>query len=237
VKKQRFFIIGWISLLVIVITMLIFPIGIGILRLGIIFGFILLWSIGIGLFWEKIYLRVIFLSIAMLVAIITIIPGHNANPKQLQEEYIHSLLGYENVRYIWGGENKLGIDCSGLVREGFVSANIKVGIKTLNPRLIRRAFFVWWYDCSADALGKNYKEMTTLVLKANSMDELDYSNIKPGDIIVAAKGFHTFAYIGDKVWLEANPDNGKTLKKSSEVKAKEWKGVPLKIVLWSELNN
>jgi hypothetical protein len=234
-KKQKIFTISWISLFVIVITILIFPIGIGILRLGIILGFILLLSSGIYLFWRTIYLTILFLLITIVIFMITLIPGHKENPKQLQNEYVYSLLEYENVRYIWGGENKIGIDCSGLVREGFINANLKVGVQTLNPKLIRRAFFIWWYDCSADALGNSYRQMTTLVSKAQSMDELDYNSIMPGDIIVAEKGFHTFAYLGNNTWIEADPDKGKTITVSSEKKAKEWKGIPIKVVRWSEL--
>lgn len=237
VKKQKVFIIAWISLLVIVVTMVILPVSIGITRLGIVFGFILLWSSGIYLFWRRIYLRILFLIISLVVFLIIIIPGHNANSKQLQDEYVHSLLGYENVRYIWGGENKIGIDCSGLVREGFINANIKVGVKTLNPKLIRRAFFIWWYDCAADALGNSYRQMATLVLKAKSMDELDYNNIRLGDIIVAEKGFHTFVYIGNNTWIEANPDKGNTVTVSSEEKGKDWNGIPIRLLRWSELVN
>ena len=236
-KKQKLFIIAWVVLWIIVLIMLIFPVGIGIFRLGIILGFIFLWSSGIYLFWRTIYIRVLFLLIAIVVLIIIIIPGHKANSKQLQNEYVNSLLGYENVRYIWGGENKNGIDCSGLVREGFINANFRVGIKTLNPKLIKRAFYIWWYDSSADALGNSYRQMTTLVLKAKSMDELDYNNIMPGDIIVAEKGFHTFAYIGSNTWIEANPDKGKTVKISSVEKAREWQDIPIKLVRWSELLN
>jgi hypothetical protein len=237
VKKQKLFIIAWITLLVIVISMLILPVGTGIIRLCIIFGLILLWSSGIYLFWRTIYLRALFLVIAIVVLLIILIPGHKDNSKQLQNEYVYSLLGYENVRYIWGGENKIGIDCSGLVREGFINANFKVGVKTLNPMLIRRAFFIWWYDCSADALGNSYRQMTTLVLKARSMDELVYNDIMPGDIIVAEKGFHTFAYIGDNTWIEANPNKGKTVKVSSDEKAMEWKDIPIRLMRWSELFN
>ena len=80
-------------------------------------------------------------------------------------------------------------------------------------------------------------ELTALVLKYTSMDELDYKNIMLGDIIVAEKGFHTFAYIGNKTWIEANPDTARTLKISSDKKAKEWKGIPIKLVRWSELLN
>jgi hypothetical protein len=236
-KKQKRIIISWLSLLVIVIILLILPAGSGILRLGIVLGFIVLLSSGIYLFWRKIFLRWLFLSITTVILMIILIPGHKGNPKQLQDEYVHSLLQYENVKYIWGGENKMGIDCSGLVREGFINANLKVGVKTLNPKLIRRAFFIWWYDCSADALGNSYRQMTTLVLKFQSMNELDYNNIMPGDIIVAEKGFHTFAYIGNNTWIEADPGKGKTITVSSEKKAAEWKGVPIKVLRWSELSN
>lgn len=236
-KRKRLFITVWVALWVILLTMLIFPVSIGFIRLSIILGFILLWSSGIYLFWRNVYLRVLFLLIAIVVLTIIIIPGKKANSKQLQNEYVNSLLAYENVRYIWGGENKIGIDCSGLVREGFINANLKIGVKTLNPRLIRRAFFIWWYDCSAEALGNNYRQMTTLVLKSREMDELDYNNIIPGDIIVAETGFHTFAYIGNNTWIEANPDKGKTVRITSDEKAKEWADIPIRVVRWSELFN
>jgi hypothetical protein len=35
---------------------------------------------------------------------------------RLRQNYIKALLGYEDVKYVWGGENSFGIDCSGLVR-------------------------------------------------------------------------------------------------------------------------
>lgn len=235
-KKRKILIILWISLFFIVITMFVFPISIGLTRLGIVVGFILLLCGGSYLFWRTIYLRILFLLITMVILTIIFVPGHNENPKQLQNEYVQSLLEYENVRYIWGGENKIGIDCSGLVREGFINANIKIGVKTLNPKLIKRAFFIWWYDCSADALGKSYKQMTKLVFKSQSMDELDYNNIMQGDIIVPEKGFHTFAYIGNNTWIEANPDKGKTVTISSEKRSKEWKNIPIKVLRWSELS-
>jgi hypothetical protein len=234
VKKQNFFIIIWILLLVVEVIMVIFPIGTGLIRLGVVLDFVLLLSSGLYLFWRNNYLRLCFLLIGIIILLVIIIPGHNDNSKQLQNEYVHSLLEYENVRYVWGGENKIGIDCSGLVREGFIDANLKLGAKTLNPKLLRRAFFIWWYDCSADALGDSYRKMTILILKAQSMDELDYNNIELGDMIVAEKGFHIFAYIGDNTWIEANPDKGKTVKVSATEKAKAWKGIPIKLIRWSE---
>ena len=34
--------------------------------------------------------------------------------------------------YYWGGENKIGIDCSGLIRKSLIVANYKRGLLTLH---------------------------------------------------------------------------------------------------------
>ena len=58
--------------------------------------------------------------------------------KTLRQKYVDSLVRYEGTKYVWDGENRLGIDCSGLVRKGLIDAAVRAGISTWNPRLIRR---------------------------------------------------------------------------------------------------
>ncbi len=50
---------------------------------------------------------------------------------------------YQGVRYVWGGEGLLGIDCSGLVRKGLVWSQLNLGIRTLNGKPIRDAIGLW----------------------------------------------------------------------------------------------
>ncbi len=41
---------------------------------------------------------------------------------------------YQGVRYVWGGEGLLGIDCSGLVRKGLVWSQLNLGIAAIAGR-------------------------------------------------------------------------------------------------------
>ena len=66
-------------------------------------------------------------------------PGREHDSRTTRE-YVTELLRYEGAKYIWGGENWLGIDCSGLVRSALITANYKLGILTLNPRLVGKGF-------------------------------------------------------------------------------------------------
>ncbi|MFN2599036.1 MAG: NlpC/P60 family protein, partial [Pyrinomonadaceae bacterium] len=51
----------------------------------------------------------------------------------MRRAYIASLESYEGTRYVWGGENSRGIDCSGLVRRGLINADFHEGVVTANP--------------------------------------------------------------------------------------------------------
>jgi len=43
---------------------------------------------------------------------------------ELRAAYVQALAGYAGVSYLWGGKSRLGIDCSSLVRRGFIDANL-----------------------------------------------------------------------------------------------------------------
>jgi cell wall-associated NlpC family hydrolase len=200
-----------------------------------IFGSAVLWLGGLYVFRRSALYKAFFIISSITALFILLAPGSSGNAESVRNAYVDSLLGYEGVRYIGGGENWLGIDCSGLVREGYIGANIKVGLETINPRLLRRAASVWWYDCAADALGNGYKGMTGLVMPADSMDKLDYKIIEPGDIIVPENGSHTFVYIGGDTWLEADPAKGGVVRISTADRAREWSDIPVRLMRWSDL--
>ncbi|MEI7833667.1 MAG: NlpC/P60 family protein [bacterium] len=226
----------WVDLLIAVfICLLIFPVGTRGLRYFIIIGGATLVVSGFILHWKNLYFRYLLVVVCLVSLLIITLPGRKADSAELRKEYISSLSTYTNVTYVWGGENHLGIDCSGLVREGMVDANRSLGIKTLNMGLLRRSFYIWWNDCTARDLGTGYRQMTRPVLQADSMDVLDYSKLLPGDILVNYYGVHTFAYLGDQQWIESTPEKWKVVKVSAKDKAKEYSGIKIKIVRWSEL--
>lgn len=146
------------------------------------------------------------IGLPVLGIIFILLPGQRANPAALRDDYIHSLRGYEGVRYIWGGENRLGIDCSGLVRAGLINSTGKQAVQSLNPSLLRYAAGLWWQDCSAMALSEEYRQRTKKLFKAPSINAIEASQLQPGDLAVTDDGLHVMAFLGGSEWVEADPD-------------------------------
>lgn len=223
---------GWALLVLLTVN----PVGLGILRLATILIILTLWLGALLLFWKTKVVRYICVGFFLIVMILIISPGRNVDPNRVRTLYVQELIGYEGTPYVWGGENKLGIDCSGLVREGLIHVNLKLGLRTINPLLIRRALSMWWYDASAEALGKEYRHLTQLRYQASSINGLDYSNIRTGDIAVTVGhgfGVHTLAYIGGHTWIEAHPSYGKTMKVRVPASS-PWYDVPVYILEWQQ---
>jgi hypothetical protein len=101
-----------------------------------------LW-LGIGvLFWNHKIVKFTFIIISFIISLIAILPGHPVNSITLREHYVQGLEFFMGTKYVWGGKSKLGIDCSGLVKEGMVIADLKYGLISLNPQLIREGLSI-----------------------------------------------------------------------------------------------
>jgi len=153
----------------------------------------------------------------------------------LRASYVENLAGYEGTRYTRGGENRLGIDCSGLVRRGLINALLKQGVATLNPALIRRALVLIWNDSTARALMEEYRGETRQLFRSDSLRELDHTRIRPGDFAVTQDGVHTLTYLGDRIWIEADPGAGRVIRvKASDGNA--WLEEPVMLMRWTMLD-
>jgi hypothetical protein len=117
-----------------------------------------------------------------------------------------------------------------------ISANVSMGIKTLNPRLVRQALYLWWNDCSALALRDEYRGVTVRVNDAKRINWADEQALRPGDLAVTANGVHVLAYVGNQTWVEADPGEWKVLQ--VKVPAKNpWFLVPVRMVRWAQLQD
>lgn len=225
---------AWRLLLVCVVMVHLFPIRFGLLRLAMVVASACVWLGVLPLFGSRKWVRVAWLACTMLLGALFFGPGRADDPRLLRQEYVRSLQRYDGVRYVWGGENARGIDCSGLVRVGLIDADFRRGITTLNPALLREGASLWWHDCSANALKNEYRHDSIGLFTASNLNTLDYSKIRPGDFCVTENGNHTLAYTGDDTWIEADPYPARVISITCPSKS-VWFDQPMRILRWRQL--
>lgn len=98
------------------------------LFLSFIFG---LWLGFLVLVWRHKTLRFLFLVFPLFVASPFFLPKKKIDTNYLRNRYLSNLERFEGTRYWWGGENKFGIDCSGLPRKAFREALLRQVFKNL----------------------------------------------------------------------------------------------------------
>ena len=183
-----------------------FPIRSGLTRAALLAGFALLWVALAYLNRERRPAIACLIAIPLLFAVFLMLPNRRVEPSALRREYVRSLLPYRGAVYIWGGENRIGIDCSGLIRCGWIDTNLRLGLRTANPGPVRAAIRTWLQDCSAQELGEGYRGRTEFVANVRALNRADYDLLAPGDIAVSDGGKHTLAYLGSETWIEAEPN-------------------------------
>jgi hypothetical protein len=212
----------------------ILPEGNTLFRLVFIAMSLVLWLGALGLGWRRKWIRRACLGSGIVAALLLLAPGRKGSPESLRGAYVAALGRYENTRYIWGGESFFGIDCSGLVRKGMSDACVWLGVRSLNPSLVREGIDIWWYDCTARDLKDGYRRMTRRLFGADSIDSLDHSRIRPGDLAVTRDGMHVLAYLGDRTWIEAHPGE-KVIRVHVPAPSNSWFQRPVEIVRWRQL--
>lgn len=229
--KRRYGLVFWILATCIIL----FPINNGPLRIATV-G-ILIFALAFAIYGFRKVKPIFYglIALALAVGIFLLTPGKKFAADQLTESYLRALRSYEGTRYIWGGENKLGIDCSGLVRAGLIKANLQQGVLTLNPALLRRSMSLWWHDCSAKSLGEEYRGFTKRILSSAEINSLDENQILPGDIAVTKSGVHVLAYLGNHQWIEADPDLKRVIIIHTPDKKNAWGDEPVQILRWTQL--
>jgi len=225
----------WALVGILLLVALLLPVRFGMMRLGMVTGALLFWAGGLYLFWKRPVLRVLFLAPAGLAALLAVAPGRPVDQAQLRSSYLEALQSYAGTPYVWGGETHLGIDCSGLIRSGMMEACLTEGVLTANADLIREAAAMWWFDSSAKALGEEYQGRTRYVFQGESLNELDYSKVMPGDVAVTSGGAHTLAYLGNKTWIESDPGPMKVVAVKAPSKS-GWFVQGVRVMRWSRLD-
>ncbi len=222
----------WLAAVVLWIAVVLYPVSTTLTRLGSLILLAVIWAGLLWLTWSRIRLRIITVGVTLIAVAYALAPARPVNSRTLTAEFIESLRRYQGVRYVWGGESFLGIDCSGLMRRGLIDAMALRGLRTFDGGMIRSAFSLWWHDQTAGELGDARSGVTTGRFKTESINATEPSRLLPGDL--AANEVHILAYLGGNEWIEADPDAGKVVVVS--VPSQDvWFNKPMRIVRWSVL--
>jgi hypothetical protein len=154
--------------------------------------------------WAPVVLGLFYGALALFVWLAPASPSVDRGA--LRNAYCSALTQYEGRPYVWGGESYSCMDCSGLVRKALEDALTTRGLATGNAGLIRSALWLYWHDVNAKEIRTGYAGHTKVVC-----DHVDYSLMKPGDLGMVDGGVHVMVYLGNNVWIEADPTRNKVL--------------------------
>ena len=122
---------------------------------------------------------------AALLGIWATVGAREPSVSALRQAYLGTLQSFDGVPYVWGGETRSGIDCSGLARVALWQAMLRRGVSEVNPRLLGGALWgFWWRDMSAkDMLGGRYG-YTRVIGRAPKLAGCDAESLHAGDLAV-----------------------------------------------------
>ena len=156
-----------------------------------------------------------FVLIPVLIGLLTwvFVPALHYTPlfDKLQDSYVAELRSYDGTRYLWGGENRFGIDCSGLPRKAIRNALLKTGLKEMNRDFLFLALKNWWFDTSAKALAQGYRDYCFPLNLAGTVASAPEKALKLGDLAITDDGVHVMVYLAPDEWISADPGQGKVV--------------------------
>jgi hypothetical protein len=182
-----------------------------VLRYGLPLSLLAFVSVGLLLFWDRKIRRIVLLAVPVVGAVPFLLPGKPVPPEELSYRYVSALGRMQGTPYLWGGESRGGIDCSGLPRRALRDALMDIGIGTGNGTAFREWARQWWYDTSARAMAENYRGFTRPLGVAGKLRDLDFDQLSSGDLAVTGDGRHVMVYFGHGKWIQADPGREKVI--------------------------
>ena len=187
----------------------------------------------IELAWRRRFLRLGFVLILVAMVLVFVLPGRRWDRQAIRARYADYLRSYEGVRYVWGGEGRLGIDCSGLPRRAYRDALLAEGLVTFNGTLTRLWLDQWWNDAGAKAMGEGTEGR--LIPLARQDPAHSDERLEPGDVAIINANTHSVVYLGDGRWIEADPGAGRVLIHDVRTEGRSFLGVSPRVFRWREL--
>lgn len=204
-----------------------YPVHSGVSRIGMLLAIVgLIIVTGMGL-W-RVHRGLAILPVLLLLPFA--LPGWNLDRGKLKEAYLVNMQGMEGKLYHWGGESLRGIDCSGLPRLAMREALLE---QWWNGRAWRKWAELWWWDASAKAMSEGYRGLTTTTGVSGILKELDESELEAGDLAVTRGGVHVMIFLGDGLWIQADPKPMKVVISGAKNGENSWFDLPVSLHRWT----
>lgn len=191
------------------VVLALWPFHDGALRYGLPLSLAATWGSGLVFLWGRQPWRIGLLGLPVAMLIPFCLPAKTADPQKLRKYYLTAMEGMRGTPYLWGGETRTGIDCSGLPRRALRDALWEDACLNGNGGSFREWALQWWFDTSAKALGQSYRGFTRPLGVSGKLRELEVEEISPGDLAVTEDGRHVMVYFGGGRWIQSDPWAGK----------------------------
>lgn len=213
---------------VVLIFAILCPINNLLIRLLMVAGTAGTYGLLLLLNWKRLWMRWTLLAIPMAILMILLLPELRI-PGRLPRTFIQELRKYESSAYMPGGENRFGIDSSGLPRKALRNALLKNG----SPRT---ALTQWWFDTSAKAMAAEAYGFTQARHIRGTVTSIPAKQLRPGDLAITEDRTHVMVYLGDHHWIHADPAVHHVIIEDSRKSDNPWFAEPVEIYKFTTLH-
>jgi hypothetical protein len=231
--NRRLIIVAWLASIAAVPALALYPIEGRVTKAALLLSLLAALALPL-LLWPRWQVRTIVLICLASPLVMLALPGRSYSRAALRASSVDVLRSFDGTRYVWGGEGRSGIDCSGLVRQALIRSSLKEGLSSMDGDLVRLAAALWWFDTSARSLRDGYRDQTTFLLEAPTTNAVPTELLAPGDFAVTSDGVHVLAYLGESRWIEADPTLGRVVTLDTPT-TNPWFARPVHIMRWKAL--